>query len=502
MTADGIPEVMQRTSLDPEDWDSFRSLAHRALDDMIDYLRTVRDRPVWQSPSSASRTALSSPLPRRGSELSEVYETFKEHILPYPTGNIHPRFWGWVMGGGTLAGLLADLLASAMNCHVSGYDQSATLVEKQVISWLAEMLELPSHASGLLVSGGTVANFLGVTVARNTRTGADIRSNGVQPKLHGQLTVYGSTATHGWAGRCCDLLGLGERAFRRVSVDKRHRVQINEMRELIRSDRERGYKPFCIVGNAGTVATGATDDLNALADLAQSENLWFHIDGAFGALAKLSPKYCFIVAGLERADSVAFDLHKWGYMQYETGVVLVRNAQSHKDAFSFAPSYLETFRGGIAVEPTEFASRGIQLSRGFRALRVWMNLATYGSDRIGRAIEQNIDDAQYLRERIEQEGALQLLGPAEMNVVCFRYWRAELTDFQLDELNREILVRLQESGLAVPSNARVSGCFALRVAHTNHRTRRDDFDVVLKAVLAIGNELAESTGQKEGTAWA
>ena len=477
-------------TLDPESWDELRVMGHRMLDDMIDYMQTVRDRTAWQSPSPEARIALCEPLPRRGRELAEVYEVFKKNILPYPTGNIHPRFWGWVMGTGTAAGLLADLLGSAMNCHVSGYDQSATLVERQVIAWLAEMLEYPKDSSGLLVSGGTMANLVGAAVARNTVPGLDIRSAGLQPENHGTFTMYGSTATHAWAGRCCDLLGIGESGFRKIPVDARDRVDVAAMKAAIDSDRRRGCRPFCIVGNAGTVATGATDDLTALAELAQSESLWFHVDGAFGGLVKLSPGYRHIVRGLERADSVAFDLHKWGYMQYETGAVLVRDGKSQTAAFSFAPSYLETFRGGIAIEPTEFASRGIQLSRGFRALRVWMNLLVYGTDRITAVIERNIEDAQYLRRCIEADSKLELLGPADMNVVCFRFHPAGMGEKELDALNHELLIRIQESGLAVPSHARINGRFALRIANTNHRTQRMDFDLLLKAVLDIGSSLA------------
>ena len=422
----------------------------------------------------------------------DVYETFKKHILPYPTGNIHPRFWGWVMGNGTPVGVLADLLGSAMNCHVSGYDQAATLVERQVIEWLAEMLDFPANASGLLVSGGTVANLIGVATARNHLAGTNVRQMGVDPGLSGRLTIYGSVATHGWAERCCDLMGLGADGFRKVPVDRQDRIRIDELARLLREDRDHGCRPICIVGNAGTVATGATDDLNELADLARAESLWFHVDGAFGALAKMSPKYRHLVGGLERADSVAFDLHKWGFLQYETGAVLVRDAKIHEDAFSFAPSYLETFTGGIAVRPTEFASRGIQLSRGFRALRVWMNFSVYGINKIGAVVEQNIEDVQYLAARIAAHPELELLGPSAMNVVCFRVKPAGLDEAKLDALNARVLVRIQEAGIAVPSNARVEGRFAIRVANTNHRTIRSDFDLLLTGALAAAADILGS----------
>lgn len=480
--------VFPPDQFDPESWEAFRLLAHRMVDDVVDYLSEARQRPTWQSPPKEAREFHRAPVPRQGRDLTEVYRDFTTHILPYPTGNIHPRFWGWVMGTGTPVGVAADLLISAMNCHVSGYDQAATLVERQVIGWLAELLELPAGTSGVLVSGATAANLLGLTVARD-KAAPGIRLDGVRQDGQRRLTVYASSATHGWLARSCDLIGLGESAFRKIDVDRDDRVCVERMRAAIREDRERGHHPFCIVGNAGTVATGATDDLHALSDLAHSEKLWFHIDGAFGALAKLSPRYRHLVDGMERADSIGFDLHKWGYMQYETGAVLVREAADHEAAFSFAPSYLETLRGGIAVKPTEFASRGIQLSRGFRALRVWMNLSAYGCDRIGKAIERNIDEAQYLRARVQQEPELELLGPAPMNVVCFRYNAPDATEPALDELNQELLVRLQESGTAVPSNARIRGRFAIRVAHTNHRTRREDFDVLVDAVLRLGREL-------------
>jgi glutamate/tyrosine decarboxylase-like PLP-dependent enzyme len=285
-------------------------------------------------------------------------------------------------------------------------------------------------------------------------------------------------------------LGLGESAFRKVPVDARHRVRIDDMTAMIHQDRTRGLKPCCIVGNAGTVSCGATDDLHALAELADREGLWFHVDGAFGALVKLSPKYRHLAAGIERADSLAFDLHKWGYMQYEAGCILVRDAKVHADSFSFGASYLESFRGGIAVQPTEFASRGIQLSRGFQALKIWMNLSVYGSERIGRAIERNVDDVAYLCALLREQPELEILGPAEMNVVCFRYVSPDASLAALDAMNAELLIRLQESGLAVPSNARIDGKFALRVAHTNHRTTRADFDLLVKNVVGLGRELS------------
>ena len=478
-----------RVQLDPADWEQFRALGHTMLDDMVNYMATVRERPVWQSPSAEARAALSSPVPRQGADPSDVYATFQKAIQPYPTGNIHPRFWGWVMGNGTPVGFLADLLTSGMNCNVPGYDQAAALVEHEALRWLAEVMDYPADASGLFVSGGSVANLLGLAIARNHAGGERLRRDGLGADSGGALTVYGSTATHSCVRRSCDLLGLGESAFRAIPVDGRHRVRVDELAAAIRADRAKGLRPFCIVGSAGTVTCGATDDLHALADLARAEGLWLHIDGAIGALVKLSPRYRRVVDGLERADSIAFDLHKWGYMQYEIGAVLVRDPKAHAGAFAYSASYLEEFRGGIAVDPIEFSSRGLQLSRGFRSLKAWMHFSIYGTERIGRMIEQNIDDVAFLRERIGREPELEVLGPAELNILCFRYVVPGAPAETLDALNAEILVRVQESGIAMPSSARLDGRLTLRVANTNHRTVPEDFDLLVDTVLRFGREL-------------
>jgi len=476
-------------TLDPTDWEDLRKIGHNMIDDMLDYLRDVRERPAWQSPSAEARSARSSCVPRKGRELGEVYDEFKRTILPYPTGNIHPRFWGWVMGNGTPVGMLAELLGGAMNCHVSGYDQSAALVENQLISWLAELMDFPDHAGGLLVSGGTVANLIGLTVARNHALGHDVRQTGIHDT---RSVVYASSHTHGWLDRSCDLLGLGESAIRKIAVDDNHRILLDDLQRQIVSDRASGNSPICIIGNAGTVSCGATDDLHALADLAKQHNIWLHIDGAFGALAKLSPKYRSLVDGLERADSVAFDLHKWGYMQYELGVVLVRDGNLQDETFAFAPSYLDEFRGGIAVNPTRFASKGIQLSRGFRALKAWMQFSAYGTNAIGAMIEQNIDQVAYLRELVARTPHLEQIGPSAMNVLCFRYLPEDMAAADVDKFNAELLVRIQESGLAVLSNARIGGVFALRVAHTNYRTTCEDFDLLIDAITNTAGLMLQS----------
>lgn len=482
-------QFIEEETLDPENWDELGALGHKMLDDMLDFLKGVRDRPVWKSVPSEVREKLRSPLPLTPSPAASVYEEFKEQVLPYPTGNIHPRFWGWVMGTGSPLAMLADMLASGMNPHVAGYDQSAAFVEGQVLDWLKELLGFPKESSGLLTSGGTVANLIGVAVARNALAGFNVRLEGLQGESPSQLVMYCSTETHSWAQKSAELLGLGNRSLRRIGVDTNFRMNTHELKRAIERDRAQGLLPICVIGTAGTVNTGATDNLRELAQICREEGIWFHVDGAFGALAKLSPAYADIVSGLELADSVAFDLHKWMYMPFEAGCVLIRDPEVHRSAFSITPSYLTALNRGVAAQPLEFAARGIDLSRGFKALKIWFSLKAHGALQFGRLIEQNIRQVAYLRDRINREPLLELLAPVDLNVVCFRYRPPGKDEHFIDNLNQEILLRLQESGKAVPSGTRIRERFAIRVANTNHRSRREDFDLLADLVLAHGKEL-------------
>jgi glutamate/tyrosine decarboxylase-like PLP-dependent enzyme len=483
--------------LDPQDWDEFRRIGHRMLDDMVDYVATVRDRPAWQPVPDDVKRRLDGPVPRLPEDLSAVYAAFRESILPYPTGNIHPRFWGWVMGTGTPVGMLAELLAAGMNAHVAGYDQSAAVVEGQVIRWMIELLGFPAEASGVLVSGGTAANLVGLTVARTAKAGFDVRRHGLQGRDSPRLRVYASTQTHACAVRSCELLGLGREALCWVPVTDRYEIHLGALRGFIADDRARGHRPICVIGNAGTVGTAAVDDLTALAALCRAEGLWFHVDGTFGALAALSPTLKPMVAGIEQADSLAFDLHKWGYVQYEVGCALIRSPEEHRAAFGGSgASYLTPMAGGILPGPMQFAELGVQLSRGFRALKVWMSLKAQGADAWGRVIQQNVEQASYLAALIEAHPELELLAPVPLNIVCFRYRGRGVPPDLLNALNQEILVRLQESGIAVLSSTMLHDRFALRMANTNHRTRREDMDTLVSAVVELAERILDERGAR------
>ena len=479
-------------SLDPEDWNAVRAVGHRMIDDMLDYQRDARSRGYWRSVPDAIKANLHEDVPYRGASLDAVYDAFLKNVLPYPTGNIHPRFWGWVMGTGTTTGMLAALLTASMNAHLAGYDQSAALVERQVLRWLNHLMGFPAEASGVLVSGATAANLNGLLAARQAKAGFDVREEG----LYGgpPLTVYGSSETHSWVTKACETMGLGRRAFRKVPVDADYRIDVAACRAMMLADRAKGMKPFVVIGNAGTVNTGAVDDLVALRALADEMDVWFHIDGAFGALVAWT-KSRDLVKGQETADSLAFDLHKWGYVPYEVGVILTRDSKAQLAAFQppangAKPAYLVSASAGASADTTYFADRGLQLSRSFRALKVWMSFKEQGIDRIAQAIQDNIDQAHYLGGLVGKNAELELLAPVSMNTVCFRYRRPGLDEAALDAVNRAILVQLQVRGIAVPSQTILNGLFAIRVCNTNHRSTLADFDALADAVVALGRELA------------
>ncbi|HYL30950.1 MAG TPA: pyridoxal-dependent decarboxylase [Gemmatimonadales bacterium] len=476
-------------SLDPEDWDELRSLGHRMVDDLLTYLQTVRERPVWRPIPADVRSFFKGPVPRKPEGAERAYADFREQVLPHPMGNIHPRFWGWVMGTGTPLGALAEMLAAGMNPNMGGGDHVANLVEAQVLDWCKEMLGFPPEASGLLVSGGSMANLVGLTVARSARAGFDVRRQGVRG-ASGPLTVYASVETHSSVQKGVELLGLGSEALRLVPVNAQFEIEVGALERMLREDRAAGCRPICVVGNAGTVGTGAIDDLRALADLSTREEVWFHVDGAFGSLAALVPEYRSRLAGMERADSIAFDLHKWMYVPFEAGCTLVRDAEAHRRAFSLRPDYLTHAERGLAAGTLWFSDYGIQLTRGFRALKVWMSLKEHGLDRYARVVRQNIGQARYLAQLVREAPDLELLAPVPLNIVCFRYVAPGRDEAALDALNQELLIRLHEQGIAVPSNLTLGGRFALRVAITNHRSRREDFDLLIREARRIGAELA------------
>ncbi len=476
-------------SLDPADWDALRQLAHRAVDDGFEYLRTVRERPVWRPVPDSVVARLQGPAPREPAGAEQAYADFRELVLPYPMGNIHPRFWSWFMGNGTAFGAVADFLAAVMNPNMGGGNHVANHVEAQVLEWSKEIVGFPAAASGLLVSGGSMANFVGLAVARNARAGVDVRQLGVGA-IPRPLVTYASVEVHSCVQKAIEALGLGARSLRKVPVDDHYAIDVAALQRRIAADRAAGLHPFCVIGNAATINTGGTDDLAALADLCEREDLWFHVDGATGALLALAPRHRGLVRGMERADSVTIDFHKWLHVPFEAACVLVRDRKAHRDAFALTPEYLEKAERGLASGAHWFSEYGLQLSRGFRALKIWLMIKEHGLERFGRLIDRNIAQAHELAALVEAAPDLELMAPVRTNIVCFRYDPGGLDTAELNALNQELLIRLHESGAAAPSYTTLGDRYCLRAAIANFRTTSADLVLAVRAVREIGRELA------------
>jgi len=483
------PAAASSETLDPQNWDEIRAQGHRMLDDMIDYAANIRERPVWQPIPDRVRARFLAELPREPCDVGEVYREFSDFIVPYATGNVHPGFMGWVHGGGTAVGMLAEMLAAGLNANLGGRDHIPLEVERQVVEWTRAMFGFPSGASGIFVTGTSMANLMAVLVARTAALGQAVRRRGVGDE-GGGLTAYTSTAAHGCIAKAMDLAGFGSDALRCIAVDRFHRIDVVALRARIAADRNAGLKPFLVVGSAGTVDIGAIDDLQALGALCREEGLWFHVDGAYGALGILAPALAPRLAGIENADSIALDFHKWGQVPYDAGFLMVRDGQQHRDTFSAPAAYLRRETRGLAAGASWPCDLGPDLSRGFRALKTWFTLKTYGTEKLGAMIARSCALAGYLEARILAEPRLELLAPVQLNIVCFRYRAAGA-----NRVNGDIVADIQESGIAAPSTTLIEGRLAIRAAIVNHRTDTCDIDALLSAVLEFG---AQRTGSDDG----
>ncbi|MCF6305721.1 MAG: pyridoxal-dependent decarboxylase [Rhodobacteraceae bacterium] len=451
-------------TLDPEDWPAFRKTAHKMLDAALDKMQSASDGPVWVSPDGL-KAAYDTALPVQGQGIAATQKQI-EALLPYGVGNTHPRFFGWVHGAGSTSGLIADIATAAMNANLGGRHHGAMLVEKQVVAWCREMFEFPETSSGLVVSGTSMATIIALKVARDHAG-------------DGHLVGYTSCQTHSCVARAFDMLGIGCDALRLIPVNAAFEMDISALQSAIDADRAAGLQPFCIIGTAGSVNVGAIDDLDALADIAAVENLWFHIDGAFGAAGVLADRLRPRLTGLPRADSLAFDFHKWLHVNYDAGFVLIRNEAKHRASFSDRPDYLAPATRGLAAGNPWPVEYGPELSRGFRALKIWAQINEHGVARLGQMITRNCEQAKLLERLVIAHPKLEMVAPVAMQIVCFRHIGS-------DALNEEIVLRLQEEGIAVPSTTRINGRLAIRVNITNHRTTDEDLQVLVDGICRLG----------------
>jgi aromatic-L-amino-acid decarboxylase len=467
-------------SLDPLDWPSFRAQWHRMLDDILDYIEDIRDRPVWQPIPDDVRTGFREATPSKPTDLTAVHGEFMRNILPFSTGNTHPRFHGWVHGGGNPVGMLAEMLAAGINANLGGRDHVPIEVERQIVHWMREHSAFPETATGLFVTGTSIANLLGILVARTSALGVKVRKQGIAASEK-RVIAYVSAAAHGCIAQKMDLSGLGSEALRLIPTNDRHQIDLKELTNAIDADRSAGLTPFTIVSTAGTVDIGAVDDLAAIARIAEREKLWFHVDGAFGALAILAPDLAPLLAGIECADSIALNFHKWAQVPYDVGFILVRDGTLHYNTFASPAAYLRREARGLAAASPWPCDFGPDPSRGFRALKTWFTLKVYGTEALGAVISHTCALARYLELRILGTSELELLAPVQLNIVCFRHRGPKA-----DHLNRKSVTDLHESGTAVPSTTTIGGRLAIRAAIVSHRTELRDIDALIKAVLNFG----------------
>ena len=480
--------------MDPEE---FRKLGQSLVNQIADFLGSLQERrrPVTpgESPSIVSQAlSLDGSLPEQGADPGPLLSRTAEQLFDHSLFNGHPRFWGYITSSAAPIGALAELLAAAVNPNLGAWRLSpaATEIESQTVRWIAELIGYPTPCGGLLVSGGNMANFVCFLAARTAKADWDVRKTGLAGRSARRLRVYGSKETHTWIQKATDLFGLGTDAIRWIATDPQQRMDPAALRRQLEEDVAEGDRPFLVVGTAGSVSTGAVDPLPELADISREHDAWFHVDGAYGAFAGRAEGVPEDFRGMKEADSVAVDPHKWLYAPLEAGCVLVRNSETLRDAFSYHPPYYH-----LDEKAVNYVDFGMQNSRGFRALKVWLALRQVGRAGYMNMINQDIRLAQELYRRLEGHEELERLTQG-LSITTFRYVPPDLqpklgseeAETYLNKLNQEVLERLEKGGEAFLSNAVIEGKFVLRLCIVNFRTSLEDIEALPEIVTRMGRE--------------
>ncbi len=469
--------------LDPSA-DEIRDWGNSVTEFMIKYLGDLRDRRVYRHTSSREiRDRLDAALPAKGIDFDSLLKVFCETIIPFSRQNAHPRMFGYVQSPGTAIGAFADLLASTLNANLTIWRSAPAPVELErlTIDWIRQILGFPAEAGGLFVSGGSMANLAALATARQTKD-----------RSSGRLRMYASSATHFSITKSAALLGIGRENVRQVAVDERFRMRVDDLLAKITADLDAGYIPFCVVGNAGTVDTGAVDPLAEIRELANRFELWMHVDGSYGAFAVLAKSARKLFAGMEQADSIALDPHKWLYLPVDVGCVIYRDPAIARATFAHEAEYTRMF-GEEADEAFVCWDYGPELSRRFRALKVWMLLRGVGLDRISEAIESNLACARHLESIVRASDDFEMAAPVELSIFCFRHVPMQLSSESpkaVDAFNERLLVALQRDGSSYLSNATLGGRLALRGCVLNYRTTLRDMEILLDDLRRVGKSLA------------
>ena len=493
---------MSDSALDPSP-ERIREMAAAAVEWVAAYHQGIRDLPVAPSTSAAElKAALAGPLPAEGRDFPALLDTFREVIVPGARHSAHPRFFGYVSAPGTAIAAVADFLASALNPNLPAWRSAPapTEVEHLTIDWIRQALGCDEGAGGLFTSGGSMANFTALAAARHRHCGDEVAARGAaaHPKA---LRIYTSAEAHHSTHKAASLLGIGRDNVREIPVDERFRMRVDALTQAIEEDREAGLDPFCVVASAGTVVTGAVDPLREIAAVAREQSLWLHVDACYGGFARLAPSARPLFDGLAEADSIALDPHKWLYLPADVGCLIYRDPAAVRGTFTLGADYTKVLHSEPA-EAYAFWDYGLELSRRFRALKVWMTLAYAGVTAIAEAIESNLDCASYVAGLIDGSDDFEALAPTELSIFCFRYLppgsrgpdgaRSENEERELDKINERIMLTLQQAGSSYLSNASIHGRFALRGCVLNYRTTRRDMEILLDdvrqaaAVVATG----------------
>lgn len=470
-----------------------QQLGYRFTDMITEYYDSMRASSIVPSKTLKQlRQMLNEPLPQEGMDLEALLLECQEKIVDNAVRFGHPHFLGWILSPGTPIGAYAEGLAGALNQNVAMSGAGvATAVELVVLDWIKKILGYNPRAAGVLVSGGSMANLLALTVARNTLGDNDIRRKGLVNKTN--MVIYTSSEAHVCIEKAVNLLGIGTDNIRRINVDAHFRLDVQDLKRKIKEDLSENLHPFCVVATAGTVNTGAIDPLEKIADICTRHDIWFHVDAAYGGFAALSPRWKSLMKGINRADSVAIDPHKWLFIPYEAGCVLVRNPTYMKETFFYQTEYLHSDKSQmISNDEVDFADYGIQLSRSFRALKIWMSLKQYGVRRYARMIDQNINLALYWQALINESCDFMMMAPSDLSVICFRYVPEKLSQINkkkeeyLDVLNRAILISLRKNRRILISGTVLQGRFVLRACIVNYRTTKQDVQDIIEGIRKVG----------------
>lgn len=472
-TTKGFAMTSEGTHLDPKDWDEFGRDMHKLMDQCLARMKNAKDLPWQPKPADlAEQIALTNEAFGVGEQ--QAFASLVDDIMPYATGNTHPRFFGWVHGAGLPVSVGAELVAATMNSNCGGRDHGAIDVERAVLDWLLGVSGLPESASGILTTGTSQATILALSVARNKQFGRDVRKTGIQALP--PIAVYVRRGTHSCIGKALEVMGYGTDALHIVETDDDMRMDVASLKSAVAKDQAAGRVPLAVVGTAGSVNTGSFDDLNTIADFCQEQDIWLHVDAAFGFWARLADDpWARLVDGMARANSIACDFHKWMSIPYDSGACMIYDRTLHFETFTTRPNYLEQQQEGLGGGDLWFCDYGLELSRGFRALKVWTAIKSIGTDAFSASITDNCKQTALMAELVNASDVLDLSFPVSSNICCFYVAYGNVND---------IAAELQISGDAVFSTTVIKGKACLRAALVNHRTTSEDIRHAIRAVEA------------------